>query len=328
MLARSAQGLYWLGRYLERAGHLCRLLRLQTEALVDRPLREIHFGWSRIYSSVNRQPPVGSLELVGSDDYALADEFALADSYTLADDLTFERANPASVWGCLALGRENARQVRHCISAEMWTSLNLSYLRIQKLGIQDIWAASPESFYAVTSAEIDTFAGVAAATMYRDDGWRFMQFGRFIERAQLSVALLLAQLAADTLTEEYSDADWTSLLRVYHAFAAYNRRYSVEVQPAQVLDLLATDPLLPDSLCRSLDMAAAELTAIGPGPNARSSGAAQRMASRLGALIHYDWPDREDREGLLRQVDEYCRELHRLVTLTYFDYPIEDFPVC
>ena len=326
MLSRSAQGLYWLGRYLERAGHLCRLLRLQTEALVDRPLREIHFGWSRIYSSVNRQPPVGRLELISDDDYALADEFVLADSYTLADDLTFERTNPASVWSCLAGGRENARQMRHCISAEMWTSLNLPYLRMQKLTIQDIWATSPESFYAETAAEIDTFAGVAAATMYRDDGWRFMQLGRFIERAQLVVALLLAQLASESLTAEHSDADWTSLLRAYHAFEVYNRRYSVEVRPAQVVGLLATDPLLPDSLCRSLDMAAAELTAIGPGPNDRSSGTTQRLASRLGALIHYDWPDREDHGGLLREVDEHCRELHRLVTVTYFDYPIEDFP--
>ena len=326
MLSRSAQGLYWLGRYLERTGHLCRLLRLQTEALVDRPLQEIHFGWSRIYSSINREPPVGSLESHGGDDYALADEFALADSYTLADDLTFERANTASVWSCLALGRENARQVRHCISAEMWTSLNLSYLRMQKLTIQDIWAASPESFYAETAAEIDTFAGVAAATMYRDDGWRFMQLGRCIERAQLAVSLLLVQFAAAGRTEEYADADWTSLLRVYHAFEVYSRRYSVEVQPDQVLDLLATDPLLPDSLCRSLDMVEAELAAIGPGPSVRSSGAVQRLASRLGALIHYDWPDREDHAGLLQEVDEYCRELHRLVTVTYFDYPIEGFP--
>ncbi len=321
MLSRSAQGLYWLGRYLERAGHLCRLLRLQTEALVDRPIREIYLGWSRIYGSVNRQPPGGNLELLGSDEYTLAD------SYTLADDLTFERSNPASVWSCLALGRENARQMRHYISADMWASLNLSYLRIQKLGIQDIWTTSPESFYAGTSAEVDTVAGVAAATMYRDDGWRFIQLGRFIERAQLLVALLLAQLAADALAKEYADAAWTSLLRVYHAFEAYNRRYNLEVRPSQVLDLLATDPLLPDSLCRSLDQAAEELAAIGPGPNAHSSGATQRLAGRLGALIHYDWPDRKDRESLLRQVDGYCRELHGLVTATYFDYPIEDFPV-
>ena len=59
MLSRSAQSLYWMGRYLERAGHLCSLLRLQSEALVDRPVREIHFGWNRIYASVRREPPGG-----------------------------------------------------------------------------------------------------------------------------------------------------------------------------------------------------------------------------------------------------------------------------
>ena len=162
MLSRSAQGLYWMGRYLERAEHLCRLLHLQTEALVDRTPREIYFGWSRIYGSLSRQPPGDTLE-VGDD------SFTLADSYTLADDLTFESSNTDSVWSCFALGRENARQMRHCISAEMWIRLNLAYLRIQKLSIQDIWG-SPESFYEETVAEIATFAGVAAATMYRDQG--------------------------------------------------------------------------------------------------------------------------------------------------------------
>ncbi len=320
MLSRSAQGLYWMGRYLERAEFLCRLLQLQTEALVDRPIREIHFGWIRIYDAINRKPPGGSLELPGSD------EFTLADSYTLADDLTFERSNPDSVWSCFAMGWENARQIRHCISSELWTSLNLAYLRIQKRSMQEIWLASPEGFYAETAAEMNTFSGVAGATMYRDDGWRFMQFGRFIERAQVSTSLFLAQLAADSQTGEYSDADWTSLLRIYHAIEAYNRSYSVEVLPSQVLDLLATDPLLPDSLCRSLDRTASDLASIGPGPNTKASGAARRLAGRMAALIHYEWPDREDRHEVLRQMREYCRELHHLVTVAYFDYPVEDFP--
>lgn len=320
MLSRSAQGLYWMGRYLERAEHLCRLLQLQTEALVDRPIREIHFGWSRVYNSVLRQPPVGDLDPLGDEDYTLAD------SYTLADDLTFERTNPDSVWSCFALGRENARQMRHCISAEMWTRLNLAYLRIQKLGIQDTWPVSPESFYAETAAEIDTFMGVASATMYRDTGWRFLQLGRFTERAQRTVTLFLAQLAADQLTEEYSEADWTSLLRAYHAFEAYDRRYSVAVEPGQVLDLLATDPLLPYSLCRSLDTVAAELAAIGPGPNAPASDSAHEMAARLVTLVRSDWQRREERGALLQRMGAYCWELHDLVTATYFDYPTEDFP--
>ncbi len=318
MLSRSAQGLYWMGRYLERAGHLCRLLRLQTEALVDRPLREIHFGWSRIYGSMSREPPGGGLDFGGDD------SFTLADSYTLADDLTFERSNSDSVWSCITLGRENARQMRHCISAEMWTRLNLAYLRIQKLNIQEIWRA-PESFYDETVAEIDTFSGVAASTMYRDEGWSFLQIGRFVERVQISTSLLLTQLAADTASTEDSEADWTSLLRAYHAFEAYDRRYGVEVRPGQVLDLLATDPMLPDSLSHSLDVVAAELDSIGPGPDARSSADVMRIAGHVDALIRCEWPDRDDREELLRQVRGYGRELHHLVASAYFDYPVEDF---
>ena len=185
MLSRSAQGLYWMGRNLERAEHLCRLLRNQVESLVDRPVREIHFGWSRIYGSLHRQPPVGNLEPEGGED------FTLADSYTLADDLTFERSNPDSVWSCFALGRENARQMRHCISADMWTSLNGAYLRLQGQRIEDIWRTSPEDFYMQTCRDIHAFGGVAEATMYRGEGWRFIRLGRFIERAQLATSLFL-----------------------------------------------------------------------------------------------------------------------------------------
>ena len=111
------------------------------------------------------------------------DNYTLADSYTLADDFTFERLNPDSVWSCFYLGRENARQMRHCISSEMWTSLNLAYLRLQQLSIQEIWKVSPENFYAETASEIHTFTGVTEVTMYRDEGWHFWRLGRFAHRA-------------------------------------------------------------------------------------------------------------------------------------------------
>ena len=249
------------------------------------------------------------------------------DSYTLADDLTFERTNPDSVWSCFAMGRENARQMRNCISAEMWTRLNLAYLRIQKQDIQGIWRVSPESFYAETAAEIDTFAGVAEATMYRDEGWMFMQLGRVIERSQLLIALLLFQLDAETEVEEDADADWTALLRVYHAFEAYNRKYSVEVHSGQVLDLLVTDPLLPGSLSRTLDMVVANLAALALGSDERSGDESQRLAGRLGSLVHRDWPDTEDREELLKRARDNCREVYGLVTASYFEYAVDDFPV-
>ena len=320
MLSRSAQGLYWLGRYLERAEHLCRLLQMQTEALVDRPVQEIYYGWSRIYRCLGVQPTGGLFDPEGDDDYTLAD------SYTLADELTFERSNPASIWSCFALGRENARQMRHRISAEMWTSLNVPYLRLRGMSIQNIWVTSPESFYAQTAADVNTFNGVAGATMYRDEGWRFLQLGQFVERSQTTSSLLLAQMGIDAPEMENTYAGWNGLLRIYHASEIYVSNYGVDVQPGRVLDLLATDPLLPNSLGRSIDKVSEEIGHLAAGPDRASNGAARRLTGRMRAMVHYDWPDVDDHRGLLERVRVYCRDLHNLLVTAYFDYPIRDWP--
>ena len=320
MLARTAQGLYWMSRYLERAQHICRLLRLQSEALVDRPIRDINFGWSRIYTSFGREPPAGDIVQLGGDN------FTLADSFTLAGDTTFERTNPDSVWNCFILGRENARQMRQSISAEMWSCLNLAYLRIQKLSIQEIWRTSPESFYASVESDIDTFTGVASATMYRDEGWNFLRLGQFIERAQLLSSLLMTQIDLDEISEEQSVADWMGLLRLYHAVEAYGRQFNVEVEPENVLDVLATDGLLPASLIRSVDRAGFEIAAIGTGPDARASDSTRRLSGRLSSVLHYDWPDQQDKRAMLDRVDRLCRELHQRLSDTYFEYSSENLP--
>ena len=320
MLSRSAQGLYWMGRYLERTDHLCNLLLVQTEALVDRPGRDIYAGWRRLYVSLQRDPPGGGLALTENDD------FTLADSYTLASDLTFERTNPDSVWNCFAQSRENARQMRHLITAQMWRRLNLAYLRIRDLDIADIWAVLPEDFYAGMMAETDGFAGAAAATMYRDEGWRFLQLGRFVERVQCSTSLLLTQMAldAENKEEEFSEVDWTGLLRACHALEAYDRHYGATVQPDAALDLLVTDPRLARSLYRSLTEITGGLESLGVGPGTNASIAAQRIAGRLAAAILYDWPDSRDKEALLQRALEQSLELHALITVAFFDYPVDD----
>ncbi len=328
-----------MGRYLERADHLSRMLRLQAEALVDRPTGEIYSGWRRIYRSLDREPPGGGLELEPSQEGAapqfqqtqaqsrqaqtqrrISDEYTLADSFTLADDLTFERANPSSLWSCFALGRENARQMRHCISAEMWRSLNLTYLKLQRIRMLDIWLASPEGFYTETAEDIETFIGVAGATMYRDEGWHFMQLGRFIERAQLASGLLLAQLEEEKQSREHTESDWTTLLRVFHAQEAYMRTCGVEIRPEQVLDLLVTDPMLPNSMRRALATVSGELGAVGTGPDGASTEAANRMAGRLRSLVRYEWPDSDDKPSLLILIADLSRQLHGMVSAVYFDY--------
>ena len=319
MLSRSAQGVYWMARYLARAGYLSRLLELQVQFLVDRSVEEIHFGWQRIYRCMKRLPPGGEQWLPE------ADEFALADAFTLADDLTFERSNPESVWSSLAQGRENARQMRHCISGEMWTCLNAAYLRVQDLEIVDIWR-TPEVFYAETRNEINNFVGVAEATMYRGAAWRFMRLGRAIERLQLAVALLLAQIHLSRRTERRT-LGWASMLRTHHASEAYGRVYGIEMKPDQVLDLLVADPSLPGSVLATVQAAATELAALDGGPGIEADAAARRLAGRSEALVLYAWPEAAEPVELLERLQRYGRDLHEAVLRAFVGYAIEDSPL-
>ncbi len=308
-----------MGRYLMRAQYLSQLLELHVQALVDRSVEEIHFGWRRVYRSMKRFPPEGEEWLEEAED------FALADSFTLADDLTFERTNPDSVRSSLERGRQNARQMRHCISAEMWTCLNLAYLRIRDVETVNIWG-TPEAFYAQTCNEIHNFVGIADATMYRGAAWRFMRLGRAIERVQLAVSLILAQRELGRRMNRRT-LGWASMLRMHHASEAYSRLYGIEIGPGRVLDLLVGDPLLPASLLSSLRAAAAELDAIETGPDAEADAAARRLVGRAVALILYDWPEARDREQLLRQVDRCMRDLHDTVQDAFVDYGIQDSPL-
>jgi uncharacterized alpha-E superfamily protein len=316
MLARSAESLYWIGRYLERAGHLARLMRQQTESLVDSPVRDIYFGWHRIYGALGRRPLTGPLDTEG-DEY-----YTLADSFTLADDLTFEPTMPDSIRNCFAQARENARQVRHRISAEMWASLNRPYLRLRDMEIQDIWASTPEQFYANVEADIDTFRGVSSSTMYRDQGWHFIRMGSLLERAELVASVLGAQIAAVRLFAVPADAYWTSLLRLFHAFEAYQQGDGLTIDAGRVLDLLVSDPHLPDSLSMSVLGLHRELSAIGEGPDRTATSQARSQVDHMSDLLRSVWPRTSDAEGLFAEFRSAGRRLHDLVTESYFDYPV------
>lgn len=320
LLARSAAGLYWMSRYLTRIENLSRLLYLQTEALADRPVRDIHFGWTRIYRALGREPPWGVLDQFEDDDYLLAD------SFTLAGDLTFEETNPGSIRACLGHGRDNARQMRQHISAAMWTQLNLAYLGIRDLTIEAVWRLNPEGFFADAEATIHKFWGVTAATMYRGDGWRFIQLGNLVERVQMISGLLLAQSSALEESGEGTDADWISLLRQFHARAAYNQRFGLQIDPAKVLSLLIADPQLPGSLLGSLLYAQTHFHNLEAGPDAKAVGAARESLGFLTQSLAGGWTAPSHDRAKLLAINEAGRELHDRINSAFFDYAIEDAP--
>ena len=335
MLSRSALGLYWIGRYLERAQHACRLIADQLETMKDRPVDEIDKSWRRLYGGLGRVPAGGELSS------NLGDEgFMLVDAFTLTDDLTFDAGNPDSIRSSLANARENARQVRNVVDEDLWACLNLAFFDLRDLDITDIWRDRPGDFYRRTEDAVRTFFGIAGSNMYRDNGWHFLQLGRFVERAQLISALLEAQLAVypadgpdagridgDPTADQAADPDWLSLLRICAAREAYGRLHSLHYEPAAVVDFLVADPLLSRSIRYALAQVCQALDAVSAGrPLIAEAG---RRAGRLAAAIDYDWPNRDpaDEEAIratLRGIGEACRRLHDDIDAAYFSYGPED----
>ena len=321
MLSRNAENLYWLGRYLGRALHLSRLLQLQMETQVDRPRREIHHGWRRIYISLQRSPPVATADFELYKD----DDLTLADAYTLADDLTFEASNPDSLRSCFAHGRNNARQLRNCISASMWTCLNQAWLQLKDMQLATIWQPSPENFYAHMVQQLCTFSGIAQATMYRDQSWHFLQIGCALEHAQQSVALLSAQLELSCAQHDVHDIDWASLLSLYQASDTYKWRYGARIDVAQVIRLLSTDPCLPSSLRHAHQQISGAVTALPVGKTVAERELRQLCTELVSSLRDDDAPSTTAVTSTqLEQLRAWLLQLDRLLAATWFNYSIED----
>lgn len=324
MLSRNAQGLYWISRYLERAGHGCRLVQIQYRALQDRAVQELDRTWLRLYLSLGREPLGGRLGSNVDDD-----AFMFADAYTLTDDLTFEPNNPDAIRNCIAAARENARQVRNVIGNEMWARLNLLYLGMRDIGVEDIWADRAGNFFVNTQDSVRGFFGIADNSMYRDNGWHFLQLGRFVERAQHMTALLDAQLEIFPSARRNVESDWRSLLQIAFARVAYSRLRSLDVTPGSVIDFLVSDRLLSHSIRYALEQISNSLDAVSE--QRPLAVEARRRAGRVAARLEYDWPNRDPQDdsatrATLGTVRNACRRLNEDIEASYFNYAIEDSP--
>ena len=311
MLARTAQGLYWMGRYLERSRHLCRMLQIQMSALIDRPIPEIQFGWSRIFGSLKMTPHGG---LLTSAD----DDFTLVDAYTLAGELTFVR-NGVSVMSCFELGRENARQMRHCLSGEIWSILNMNYLLLQDVQLNDIWQTEPEQFYATTENGFRSVLALTSAAMYRDEAWRFIQLGRFLERAQATASLLIAHDAAGGESSVLRPMGIRTLLRTLRAEESFNRVHGYDPRQDRAFHMLVSDAALPASLSNSVGEVVVHLEHIRPG-DTESSRMAVAQSRQIAKLIDSSRPELNEMASLVSEIETSALSLHNHIDSGYFSY--------
>lgn len=250
MLSRVAAALYWMGRYLERAENIARLLDVNIQLLID-------FG--SIDDQHIKEHWIPVLRSAGDEDLFFQ-HYPNADSASVTEFMTFHRANPNSVFSCVCAARENARQVRDQISLEMWQVLNEMYLFLQSKDAHQVWSDGPGTFYDQVKRFSHLFQGLTDATFSRTEGWEFIQFGKYLERADKTTRILdvkyhiLLPRATD-VGGAVDTAQWQAVLRSTSALEAYRRFYVTEILPRKVAEFL----VLSDSFPRSLRYCLREL---------------------------------------------------------------------
>ncbi|WP_421931884.1 alpha-E domain-containing protein [Phenylobacterium sp.] len=306
MLARVADSLYWMGRYVERAEHMCRLSDVMLNATLDR---------TEAASQVARIV----LAAVGDNDPAKANA-----PYDAALSLALDREDGGSITTSLARARENARQVRDQITTETWERLNLIYLRVTGPGAAKQFADGSSAFLHDIIADLHLFKGAADATMSHGEGWRFLLLGVHLERAQL-IGRLLEVCFGDRrrpLTDHFA---LTSLLRMSCALEPYLRRYTADVRPELILEFLMFDEDFPRSIRFSTARIEEHLSAASRYVDASKAGP-ERLAGRLKARLQY--ADVENMElvgagALLSTVLDECQAIHTAIYDTFVAYSLE-----
>lgn len=327
ILARAAADFYWMGRYLERAEQTARLLDHQLHRLVDTPARELAHNWRVLYEAIGVAPP----SVPG--DAREAEAFLIADAYTLAGRLVEDETRTHSIVSQWAHARDNARQLRPWLPVPVWTSLNRGYLWIRDSDFAAAWAVGPPTLVREAIDRLRLLAGVADAMMPRDDAWRFLELGRFVERIQHQADLLDTWDTLGPFRGASTSSWWADLLRVCGAYEFYCRSRSMVVRREPVLAFLVRNPELTRSLRFAVQRIGELLSGIDPAGARYPLARPHRMALHLAAAVEMD-PHRDEARGegeggprgrssldtLLRD----SRTLHDLVMEAYVDYPVEE----
>ena len=321
MLARDADSMYWMARYVERAEHIARLLLVNANVLVDVGDLAPEFlsgQWRSILEILNLPP----LAEDPSDD----DGPALA--ARVARHLTFGGPdNPNSLVNCVTRARENARAIRENISAEMWESLNTLYWSLRGDDVPARFEESPEDVYRQVMVGSMLFQGLTDQTLPHEQPWLFTQLGKYLERTLITARIIGARYALLRRAEAWMEAPlrhihWMAVLRSCCSLEAYRRLHVAETDPERVAAFVVLHGQNPRSVRFAVARAHEAIRCIHRDANPLSTDPAERVLGRLTAALEYtDVPAAVSDTGLaalLASVQEHINDAAIAVQQTYF----------
>jgi uncharacterized alpha-E superfamily protein len=283
MLSRVANCLYWMSRYIERAENTARIVDTNLQLLLDfRNLDDSTLAehWMPIVQSTG-------------DDEAFLEKYPRATGQAVTEFLVFDISNPNSVASSIAQARENARMVRDQITQELWEELNRLYLWARSAEARRYWAHSPTDYFNQIKSSTLLLLGMIYATFTHNEGWQFMQAGKFLERADKITRILDVRHAtfptkgAPTSITQRDALEWSAVLRSCSAWDAYKANYGADVRPEWAVELLLFADEFPRSVRFCLEKFDAALRAISGVQPRRFSNQAEKVSGRLLAELDY-----------------------------------------
>ena len=274
MLSRTADHLFWMSRYIERAESLARLLDVTWQmSLVPQSLEAANQNWNAIIA-------LNSLE------EKFADRYSAVNAENVLRFMVSDTGNHASILSCLRLTRENAHAVRGTITSEMWETMNSTWLEAREKSFEQIANAGVGEFFDWVKMRSSLSRGTTLGTLLQDEAYHFIRLGTLLERADNTARILdvkyhvLRPHGDEGATDFYQ---WGALLRSVSAFEVYRKAYRDVITPERVAELLILRNDMPRSLHFCLNGVVKNLELIAN----RQSGETQRQAGLLHAQLHY-----------------------------------------
>lgn len=280
MLSRTADHLFWMSRYMERAENTARMLDVNYQtSLLPQSTAVAEQGWRGLLS-------ISEL----TQDFA--SRYGAVNARSVMDFMVRDERNPSSILCCLRAARENARAVRGALTTEVWETTNQTWLEFNRMLRGDSFERDPAALFEWVKFRSHLSRGVQVGTMLLDEALHFVRIGTFLERADNTARLLDVKFhavesdfygAADAKDQEYDFYHWSAILRSVSGFEVYRKVYRNVIQPEKVAELLILRPDMPRSLAACMHEVVGNLGLIANDQSAETL----RRAGRLNADLEY-----------------------------------------
>jgi uncharacterized alpha-E superfamily protein len=318
MLSRTADHLFWMARYTERAENTARMLdvRIQT-ALMPQTELAAEQGWRAL---------LGISEL----EQAFDGKHAALTQTNVIDFMVRDPGNPSSIVSALTAARENARAVRGTLTTEVWEATNTTWIELQQQLAGDLLEQNPSKFFEWVKFRSHLSRGVTLGTMLQDEAVNFLRLGTFLERADNTARILDVKFLAAQNNEAAESGGqpefyyWAALLRSVSAFEVYRKVYRDIITPARVAELLILQAKMPRSLLACMVAVVNNLKDV----RNELSQDTERFAGKLHAELQFALIDDILEQGLHDYLTKFLTCINELGNRLSHDFlvPLETQP--